>query len=81
MVCVQRRRAPHHYISDVAALIQKHYAGAMHILWVVTKLFFFLSLVPALGVLVGFPLSLLSERMKILAAHQLVTERDGLVWR
>ncbi len=52
----------------------------MHVLWVVTKLIFFLSLVPALAVLVGFPLSLLSERIKVLWTHRLVTDRDGLVW-
>jgi len=51
----------------------------MHILWVITKLFFYLSLVPALGVLVGFPLFLLSERVKILLTDRPVTGQDWLV--
>jgi hypothetical protein len=51
----------------------------MHILWVIAKVFFLLSLAPAVGVLVGFPLFLLSERVKILWADQPVTARDGLV--
>ena len=51
----------------------------MHILWVITKLFFFLALVPAVGVLAGFPLFLLSERIKILLRDRPVTGRDGLV--
>jgi hypothetical protein len=51
----------------------------MDILWVITKLFFFLSLVPAVGVLVGFPLFLLSEQIKILWTDRLVTDRHGLV--
>jgi hypothetical protein len=55
------------------------YDVAMHILWVITKLFFFLSLVPAVGVLVGFPLFLLSERIKILCTDRSVTDRHGLV--
>jgi hypothetical protein len=55
------------------------YDVAMHILWVITKLFFFLSLVPAVGVLVGFPLFLLSEQIKILWTDRLVTDRHGLV--
>ena len=42
----------------------------MHILWVIAKLFFLLSLVPAFAVLVGFPLFLLSERIEILWADQ-----------
>ena len=49
----------------------------MHILWVITKLFFFLSLVPAVGVLVGFPLFLLSERIKILLTDRPVIGRMG----
>jgi hypothetical protein len=51
----------------------------MHILWVIAKVFFLLSLAPAVGVLVGFPLFLISERMKILWTEQPVTGQDGLV--
>jgi hypothetical protein len=51
----------------------------MHILWVIAKLFFFLSLVPAVGVLGGFPMFLLSERIKILLRDRPVTGRDVLV--
>jgi hypothetical protein len=51
----------------------------MHILWVIAKVFFLLSLAPAVGVLVGFPLFLMSERMKILWTEQPVTAQDGLV--
>jgi hypothetical protein len=51
----------------------------MHILWVIAKVFFLLSLAPAVGVLVGFPLFLLSERIKILWADQPVAAHDGLV--
>jgi hypothetical protein len=50
----------------------------MHILWVIAKVFFLLSLAPAVGVLVGFPLFLLSERMKIVWTDQPVTAQDGL---
>ncbi len=51
----------------------------MAILWVIAKFFFLLSLVPAVGVLVGFPLFLLSERIKIVWADRPVSDRDGLV--
>jgi hypothetical protein len=51
----------------------------MQIAWVIAKLFFLLSLVPAVGVLVGFPFFLLSERIKVLWADQAVTAPDGLV--
>jgi hypothetical protein len=51
----------------------------MDILWVIAKVFFLLSLAPAVGVLVGFPLFLLSERVKTLWADQPVTAQDGLV--
>jgi len=51
----------------------------MHILWVIAKLFFLLSLVPAFAVLVGFPLFLLSERIEMLWADQPVSAQDGLV--
>lgn len=51
----------------------------MHILWVIAKVFFLLSLAPAVGVLAGFPLFLLSERMKMLWTEQPVTAQDGLV--
>ena len=51
----------------------------MHILWVIAKLFFLLSLVPAVAVLVGFPLFLLSERIEMLWADQPVSAQDGLV--
>jgi hypothetical protein len=50
----------------------------MHILLVIAKLFFLLSLAPAVGVLVGFPLFLLSERIKLFWADQAVTAPDGL---
>jgi hypothetical protein len=50
----------------------------MHILWVIAKLFFLLSLAPAFGVLVGFPLFLLSEQIKMLTDRP-VTAQDGLV--
>lgn len=50
----------------------------MQILWVIAKLFFLLSLAPAVGVLVGFPLFLLSERIKVLT-DQAVTAPDGLI--
>jgi hypothetical protein len=50
----------------------------MQILWVIAKLFFLLSLAPAVGVLVGFPLFLLSERIKVLT-DQAATAQDGLV--
>jgi hypothetical protein len=52
---------------------------SMHILWVIAKLFFLLSLVPAVVVLVGFPLFLLSERIETLWADQPVAAQDGLV--
>jgi hypothetical protein len=52
---------------------------SMHILWVIAKLFFLLSLVPAVAVLVGFPLFLLCERIEILWADQSVAAQDGLV--
>ena len=51
----------------------------MHILWVIAKLFLLLSLAPALGVLVGFPTFLLSERIKILWVHRPLAVRDDLV--
>ncbi len=51
----------------------------MHVLWVIAKLFFLLSLAPAVGVLVGFPLFLLSEQMKLIWTDQPVTAQDGLV--
>jgi len=51
----------------------------MHILWVIAKLFFLLSLAPAVGVLVGFPTFLLSERIKMLWIHRPVTARHELV--
>jgi hypothetical protein len=51
----------------------------MAILWVIAKFFFFLSLVPAVLVLVGLPLFLLSERIKTLWADRPVAERDGFV--
>jgi hypothetical protein len=51
----------------------------MHILWVIAKLFFLLSLAPAVGVLVGFPLFLLSEQMKLIWMDRPVTAQDGLV--
>jgi hypothetical protein len=50
----------------------------MHILWVIAKLLFLLSLAPAVGVLVGFPLFLLSEQVKMLTERP-VTAQDGLV--
>jgi hypothetical protein len=50
----------------------------MHILWVIAKLFFLLSLAPAVGVLVGFPFFLLSEQIKMLTDRP-VTAQDGLV--
>jgi hypothetical protein len=50
----------------------------MQIVWVIAKLFFLLSLVPAVGVLVGFPLFLLSERIKVLS-DQVVSAPNGLV--
>jgi hypothetical protein len=49
----------------------------MQILWVIAKLFFLLSLAPAVGVLVGFPLFLLSERIQVLT-DQAATVPDGL---
>jgi hypothetical protein len=51
----------------------------MHILLVIARLFFLLSLAPAVGVLVGFPLFLLSERITVLWDDQAVTAPDGLV--
>jgi hypothetical protein len=51
----------------------------MHILWVIATLFFLLSLAPAVGVLVGFPLFLLSEQIKMLWTERPVTAQDGLV--
>jgi hypothetical protein len=51
----------------------------MHVLWVIAKLFFLLSLAPAVGVLVGFPLFLLTEQIKTLWADRPVSARDGLV--
>ena len=51
----------------------------MHILWVIAKLFFLLSLAPAVGVLVGFPTFLLSERIKMLWINRPVSARDELV--
>jgi hypothetical protein len=51
----------------------------MHILWVIAKLFFLLSLAPAVGVLVGFPLFLLNEQFKMLWTEQPGTAQDGLV--
>jgi hypothetical protein len=51
----------------------------MHILWVIAKLFFLLSLAPAFGVLVGFPLFLLNEQVKMLWTERPVTAQDGLV--
>jgi hypothetical protein len=50
----------------------------MHVLWVIAKLFFLLSLAPAVGVLVGFPLFLLSEQIKLIWTDQAVTAQDGL---
>jgi hypothetical protein len=51
----------------------------MHILWVIAKLFFLLSLAPAVGVLVGFPLFLLSEQIQMLWKDRPVIAQDGLV--
>jgi hypothetical protein len=51
----------------------------MHILWVIAKVFFLLSLAPAVGVLVGFPLFLFSERIKTLWADRPVMAQDELV--
>jgi hypothetical protein len=51
----------------------------MAILWVIAKSLFFLSLAPAVFVLVGLPLLLLSERIKILWTDRLAAERDGFV--
>jgi len=50
----------------------------MHILWVIAKLLFLLSLAPAVGVLVGFPLFLLSEQIKLIWTDRPVTAQDGL---
>ena len=66
-------------LRDLATWSGDRYDVAMHILWVITKLFFFLSLVPAVGVLVGFPLFLLSGRIKILRTDRPVTDQHGLV--
>ena len=51
----------------------------MNLFWVIAKLFCLLSLAPAVGVLVGFPLFLLSERVKVMWAERPMTAQDGLV--